>query len=93
MSEVVRGERILIPISVDRGAFPTESLITVDAKNGPVSGFIRADQIHTRNGNSFIEGVVLNVAEDAITVQLPGSFFTTTGLAYISPGSEFLRAA
>lgn len=93
MIEIASGERILVPVSVDNGAFPTESLITFDTKDGPVSGFIRADQIHRRNNDAFIEATVLAVSEDVITVKLPGSFFTTTGLAYISPRSEFLRAA
>ena len=93
MTAIAVGEKILVPISVERGAFPTESLITFEAKDGPVSGFIRADLIRNRNGRTFIEATVIEASEDAITVRLPGSFFTTTGLAYISPGSEFLRAA
>ena len=90
---VAKGERILVPVSVDGGAFPSESLITIETKDGPVSGFIRRDQIQKRKGSAFIEATVLDVSEDAITVRLHGSFFTTTGLAYISPRSEFLRAA
>lgn len=93
MASLTRGDRILVRVSVDKGAFPNESLITFDTKFGPVSGFIRSEQIRVRDGDSFIEGDVVEVAQDAIAVKLHGSFFTTTGLAYIAPGSEFLRAA
>jgi hypothetical protein len=93
MAPITRGDRIHVPVSVDKGAFPAESLITIDTKEGPISGFIRSDQIKTTDRGNFIEGKVLDVSEDAIAVQLHGSFFTTTGLAYISPGTEFLIAA
>lgn len=90
---VTRGEQILVPVSVGNGAFPTECLITFDTKDGPVSGFIKSERIQRRNGGTFVTATVLDISADSITVRLPGSFFTTTGLAYISPESGFLRAA
>lgn len=87
------GDAIFVPISVENGAFPKESLITIETINGPVSGFIRSDEIEMKHGNPFVKAVVLEVSDEAITVRLKGSFFTTTGLAYISPATEFLRAA
>ena len=93
MAQVSPGDRIFVPVSVEKGAFPRESLITFDTKEGPVSGFIRSEQIVQRKGASFVQAEVLKVAQDAIAVRFDGSFFTTTGLAYISPQSDFLTAA
>lgn len=94
MAALTIGQTIHVPVSVEQGAFPKESVITIETQDGPISGFIRSDEVERiGEGNASIAGVVLDVSESAITVKLPGSFFTTTGLAYISPQSEFLRAA
>jgi hypothetical protein len=93
MSTPSIGEFILIPVSVGAGPFRGERLITFDSRDGPISGFIRADQVETRNYKNFIRALVLGVAKDYITVQLHGSFFTTTGLAHIDRHTPFLRAA
>jgi hypothetical protein len=93
MATIAPGERILLPVTTGSGPFPNERLITLESISGPVSGFIQAGQVREKNGAAFIEAEVLEVTQDALLVKLHGSFFTTTGRAYISPQSEFLRAA
>jgi hypothetical protein len=87
------GEAIFIPVRSERGPFSGECLISFDSLDGPISGFIRADQVEVRNDQSFIRALVLRVAKDAIAVRLHGSFFTTTGLANIDKDTPYLRAA
>lgn len=87
------GEIILVPVSAERGPFSEECLISFNSIDGPISGFIRADQIVRRDSRSFIRARVLEVAKDSISVQLHGSFFTTTGLAHIRKDTPYLQAA
>ena len=91
MREVHKGDEVLVRVIVDKGAFPQESLITLDSKEGPISGFIRSDKILSEGSEHYIPAVVLDITEDTITVKLRGSFFTTTGLAVMT--SQSLRAA
>jgi hypothetical protein len=87
------GDIILVPVKAESGPFSEERLISFNSIDGPISGFIRADQIVKRRGKSFIRARVLRVAKDSITVQLHGSFFTTTGLAHIRKDTPYLEAA
>lgn len=93
MAPIGRGDRIFVPVAVGHGAFPGERLITLDTLSGPISGFIREEHIHDRNGTTFIEADVIGADSNSITVNLRGSFFTTTGRADISPKSDYLLAA
>lgn len=92
MTPVV-GQFILVPVTAQRGPFSEECLISFSSIDGPISGFIRADQVVHRIGRSFIRAKVLEVQSDSITVQLHGSFFTTTGLAHIRKDTPYLQAA
>lgn len=87
------GEIILVPVRAEKGPFSEECLISFDSIDGPISGFIRSDQVEKKDGRSFIQARVLKVEPKAITVQLHGSFFTTTGLAHIDRDTPYLRAA
>ena len=93
MVGVNKGEVLFIPVEVGDGAFAGERIITFDTLEGPVSGFINDSQVIKRDGADFIEANVLEVAPDRIQVRLHGSFFTTTGLAHISPETAYGRAA
>jgi hypothetical protein len=87
------GETILVPVRAENGPFSEECLISFDSIDGPISGFIRSDQVAKKDGRSFIRARVLKVERKAITVQLHGSFFTTTGLAHIDRDTPYLQAA
>jgi hypothetical protein len=92
MSSLEPGEKVLVPTDVEAGAFPGENLVTVETKTGPISGFAKADNIVQRHGDSYLMAEVQGVNADTLTVRLFGSFFTTTGLAYIPSTAKFLRA-
>lgn len=93
MTAINKGETLYIPVEVTDGPFPRECLVTFETMEGPVSGFINEGQVIRRDGVSLIEAKVLDVESDRISVRLHGSFFTTTGLAHISHGASFQRAA
>lgn len=93
MYEVHPGDRILVPITAQSGAFPSECLVTFETNDGPVSGFIQSSQIQDDKGAKFLEGEVLKVTSDTLTVKLHGSFFTTNGIAHISSRTHYRVAA
>ena len=85
---VAPGERIWIPVEAAEGAFPGESLVTLETNLGPVSGFTSKKDLHLIGDRYHMEAEVQEVSEDTVTVNLRGSFFTTTGVAYLPRGSE-----
>lgn len=90
MENIEPGATILIPISVGQGAFPAERLISFEAEDGQISGFVQVSQIIDVEGSPFLEARVLEIAAEKIAVKVHGSFFTTTGLAYI-PRTDGIR--
>lgn len=85
LHEIREGVRVQVPCSISRGAFLNEYLITIDTSDGPISGFIDADSVNTTDDNiAYICGIVHEVRGDTVIIGLPGSFFTTTGIAHFS---------
>jgi len=75
------GESVQIPCDVRPGAMPTEYLVTFDTADGRLSGFVRREQLMRVSGTSgFIPAKIIATKGDILTVQVNGSFFTTTGL-------------
>lgn len=96
MPKFVPGQAVLIHCEVQPGAFPTEFLVTFETNKGPVSGFVRGDSMRrTGDGEGLLFGTVRDVSDDTLTVVVQGSFFTTTGLAYLSRdwANSHVRAA
>ena len=84
-SEFKSGEKVPVPCYVSTGAFLNEYLITIDTAQGSISGFIDVEEVERKEGNSFVYGIVHEVHQDGrIILRLPGSFFTTTGIAHFS---------
>jgi hypothetical protein len=84
MANFAPGQKIRILCEVQRGAFPTELLVTFDTAEGPISGFVRSENVERIEGHEgYIRGTVKEVEGDTITVMVEGSFFTTNGLAYL----------
>ena len=84
-NEIAEGERIRVFCSKSPGAFLNEYLISIDTQDGPISGFIDANEVEvTDRGDSYVWGIVHKVEKDRIVIDLPGSFFTTTGIAHFS---------
>ena len=85
LNEIREGVQVQVPCSISRGAFLNEYLITIDTSDGPISGFIDADFVNKSGDDSaYICGVVHEIRGDTVIISLPGSFFTTTGIAHFS---------
>jgi hypothetical protein len=87
------GEKVLVPTAVGAGAFPNERLVTIETKEGPISGFARNDFVVSKPSGEYLLAEVKNVSTDSLTVRLFGSFFTTTGIADIPNTPSILKVA
>jgi len=81
MTNFQKGQKVKIRCLIGPGPTPSEFLITVEGtKQGKISGFVR-DVFLERSAPGIDSGYVLaeiiGVAPDEVTVQIPGSFFTT----------------
>lgn len=84
---LAKGNVVRVSCEISEGTFPDEKMVTVESANGPISGFVRRNSIHSDGARSFLEGVVEDITDKKIAVKLMGSFFTTTGLAHFSQNS------
>lgn len=92
MVDLQIGEKIRIPCTASQGAFPDEWLVSFDTAEGPVSGFVKC--VQEFEGEHYIIGRIEEVRPSVIAVRVEGSFFTTTGLAYLSTDAgRILRAS
>lgn len=82
MGKFEPGEAVSVPATVQPGAFPGEYLVTVPTLTGPVSGFVRDQDIV--DPNKTIQAVVRESSAGGLSVQLSGSYFTTNGQAEFS---------
>lgn len=84
-NEMTEGARVRVFCSKSPGAFLNEYLISIDTQDGPISGFIDASEVEvTDRGDNYVWGIVHKVEKERIVIDLPGSFFTTTGIAHFS---------
>ena len=83
MEKFEQGDQVQIQCDIGPGAFPTEFLVTFETVDGPISGFVRRENVvrSDKGDVGFISGTVEEVTDDVITVLVRGSFFTTTGIA------------
>ena len=86
MLDITVGQEIGVRCDIQSGPFPDEYVITIETLSGPVSGFVLEKNLLQSSGaESHVRAIVKDIGADAITVWISGSFFTTTGLAEISP--------
>jgi hypothetical protein len=78
MGKFEPGEAVAVPASIQPGAFPGEYLVTVPTQTGPVSGFVRTQDIV--EPDKTIQAVVQASTDHGLAVRLSGSYFTTNGL-------------
>ena len=84
-NELTEGVKVRVICSKSPGAFLNEYLISIDTADGPISGFIDADAVGvTESGANYILGIVHEIEGERVVIGLPGSFFTTTGIAHFS---------
>ena len=75
------GQQVWIRCTVQPGPFSEERLVSVETVDGPVTGFVRTEEL--RSDDHFVRVVVRDVAEEYVEVWIRGSFFTTNGLANV----------
>ena len=75
------GDIVGVPCQTKPSPFPGETMVGIDTKKGPISGFVRDDDFVRIQGSDYIRGKVVGVLADTILVEIRGSYFTTTGLA------------
>lgn len=87
------GEAIEIPCTFQPGAFSGERLVNIDTSHGPISGFVRVEDLRERDSsNGSVRAVVSAVDGEEVEVRIRGSFFTTNGIATI-PSHKVLHMA
>ena len=80
------GQEIWIHCKVQPGPFSEELLVTIDSIDGPISGFVRSDELKDGpDGQSRVRGIVRSVGRDSVEAWVKGSFFTTNGLTNVRP--------
>jgi hypothetical protein len=80
------GQQVWIPCKVQPGPFSEEPLVTFESTDGPVTGFVKSDELKEIGGQASVRGIVRSIERDYITIWIKGSFFTTNGLANVSTG-------
>ena len=84
-SEITEGVKVRVFCTKGPGAFLNEYLISIDTADGIISGFIDADAVEeTDAGANYVWGTVHKIDGEKVVIGLPGSFFTTTGIAHFS---------
>ncbi len=85
MANLKQGKIIGIPCDVKPGPFSDERMISFDTISGPVSGFVRENELKQIDQDQwYVRATVQSVSHDGIEVRVRGSFFTTNGLATVS---------
>jgi hypothetical protein len=84
MATFSTGQAVEISCEVRPGPFPGEFLVAFETADGPVSGFVREENLkRTGDSDGYVFAIVREVSADTITVMVRGSFFTTNGLAHL----------
>jgi len=83
MSKLKAGDVIAVPCEIAPGPSSDEKLVSFEAVNGLVTGFVRTHELKPKGNGWVIRATVLKVKRDAIEVRVYGSFFNTNGLADI----------
>lgn len=76
------GQGVWIDCKVQPGPFSEEPLVTIETIDGPVTGFVKVDEL--RSDEKKVRGIVRGIRADHVEVWIKGSFFTTNGLANVS---------
>lgn len=77
------GQLVKVPCTVKPGPFSEERLVSFDSLHGPISGFVRTNNLKF-DSEWLVCGTILTVDKDVVEVMVDGSFFTTNGIAYIA---------
>ncbi len=75
------GDTVGIQCTVQPGPFTGERFISFDTVDGPVSGFVKDENLTERGTQWYVRAVIQSIQNDVLSVRVKGSFFTTNGLA------------
>lgn len=86
MEDFQVGQYVNVPCEIQPEAFPPECLVTVKTEDGILSGFVRTEYLPKTEGTTgMMRAKIVKIDEGAITVRMPGSFFTTAaGMTSVS---------
>jgi hypothetical protein len=79
------GKEIGILCNVQPGPFSDERLVTVETVEGPISGFVQESELKRKGNDWYCRAIVQSVEPTQICVLIRGQFFSTNGLARVSP--------
>jgi hypothetical protein len=77
------GRAVWIECQVQPGPFSEELLVTIETIDGPVTGFIKSEELRRTVDDTKVRGIVRKIGTDYLEVWIKGSFFTTNGLANV----------
>jgi hypothetical protein len=78
------GQSVSLRCKVQPGPFSDEPLVTIDSVGGPVSGFVRAEElVEGPDREPRVRAVVRSIEGQIVEVWIKGSFFTTNGLTHV----------
>ena len=83
MVQIAVGKEVRVPCKVQPGPFSQEHVVTIDTVDGPISGFVRQENLVQLKSQWYVRGIVREMKKDVILVWIRGSFFTTNGLANV----------
>ena len=83
MVQIGVGKEIRIACKIQPGPFSEEHVVTVDTIDGPISGFVRKENLVRLKDQWYVRGIVRDIKKDVVSVWIKGSFFTTNGLANV----------
>ena len=67
------GEVVWVPCAIQLGPFPDERLVTVETREGPISGFVKQVNLQTVEADpehGQIKGTVMGTDDESIIVKL-----------------------
>ncbi len=78
------GDEIGVKCEAQPGPFSEERVVTIETVHGPISGFVRANELkETAPGEWKVRAEVRAIHGDELEVRIKGSFFTTNGVASV----------
>lgn len=84
MQQLKPGLVIGVPCEVQKGPFSGEHLISFETVDGPISGFVRDENLKIEGKKAYIRAEIKRLLDNNIMeVLVAGSFFTTNGIATI----------
>ena len=83
MKQIKPGAEVGIRCEIKEGPFSGEKLVSFDTVDGPITGFVREENLKETTDGWLVHAIVVGQVGDVVHVRVQGSFFTTNGLASI----------